>query len=208
MKKIVCVVIAFCVMTVMTVNAQSQKGEGKILIVYFTMPESSGVDAVSGASRVVVDGKVTGNVEFVANCIQRVTDGDMFAIRTIQTYPGEHQPLLETAQNEQKANARPRLAAHIPDLQNYGTIFIGYPIWWYDMPMPLYSFFDEYNFAGKTIIPFIVHGGGGVFNTIEKIIALEPQATVSREGFVVSRNNAARSEGDVTAWLRGLGMVR
>ena len=166
MKKIVCAVIAFCVMTVMTVNAQSQKGEGKILIVYFTMPESSGVDAISGASRVVVDGKVTGNVEFIANCIQRATDGDMFAIRTIQTYPGEHQPLLETAQNEQKANARPRLAARIPDLQNYNTIFIGYPIWWYDMPMPLYSFFGEYNFAGKTIIPFIVHGGGGVFETI------------------------------------------
>jgi flavodoxin len=205
MKKIVFAVIAFYVMTV---SAQSQTSAKKILVAYFTMPESGGVDAVAGASRLVIGGKVSGNVEFVANCIQKATGGDMFAIGTMQTYPGEHQPLLEAAQHEQKANARPGLAAHITGLQNYDTIFIGYPIWWYDMPMPLYSFFDEYNFAGKTIIPFIVHGGGGVFDTIEKIIALESEAAVSKESFVVSRNNAARCERDVTVWLHGLGMVR
>jgi flavodoxin len=207
MKNFVFMVIAFCAMIAMTANAQSQKGTGKILIAYFTMPESSGVDAVSGASRVVVDGKVIGNVEFVANCIQRATGGDMFAIRTIQTYPGEHQPLLETARNELKANARPQLAARIPDLRNYDTIFLGYPIWWYDLPMPLYSFLDEYNFAGKTIIPFTVHGGVRFSGTIEKIIALEPQAAVSKEGLAVSRNNVIRSELDVITWLRGLGMI-
>ena len=132
----------------------------------------------------------------------------MFAIRTVQPYPGEHQSLLEAAQNERNTNARPRLAARVSGLQNYDTIFIGYPVWWYDMPMPLYSFFDEYNFAGKTIIPFIVHGGGGVFDTIEKIIALEPEAAVRTDGFAVSRNNVARCEGDVIAWLRRLGMAR
>jgi hypothetical protein len=74
--------------------------------------------------------------------------------------------------------------------------------------MPLYSFFDEYNFAGKTIIPFTVHGGSRFSGTVEKIITLEPEAAVSREGFAVSRNDVARSGRDVTAWLRRLGIVK
>ena len=208
MKKILLGVCIFCVLATMTVNGQSHKGAGKILVVYFTMPETGGVDALAGASRIVVDGRVSGNVEFVARCIQKAAGGDMFAIQTVQTYPGEHQRLLEAAQNERNVNARPRLAMRISGLQNYDTIFIGYPVWWYDMPMPLYSFFDEHNFAGKTIIPFIVHGGGGAFDTIEKIIALEPEAAVRTDGFAVSRNNVARCEGDVIAWLRRLGMGR
>jgi flavodoxin len=189
-------------------EAQTQQGARKILIAYFTRPESDGVDTVSGASRVVVDGKVSGNVELAANSIQKAAGGDLFVIRTVRTYPAGHRPLLETAQSEQKANAHPPLAAHIPNLQNYDTIFIGYPIWWYDLPMPLYRFFDEYNFAGKTIITFTVHGGSRFSGTVEKIITLEPQAAVSREGLALSRNDVARSERDIIAWLRRLGMAK
>ena len=207
MKKLV-TILALCITAAITVNAQSQTGTRKILIAYFSSPETDGVDAVSGASRVVVNGVVSGNVQFVANCIQKAVGGDLFIIKTVQPYPGSHRPLLEAAQNEQKTNARPRLAAHIPNLQNYDTIFIGYPIWWYDLPMPLYSFFDEYNFAGKTIIPFTVHGGSRFSGTVEKIITLEPQAIVSKEGFAVSRNDVGRSERDIIAWLRRIGLAR
>jgi flavodoxin len=208
MKKAVFAVFVFCVMTVMTADAQSQTGARKTLIAYFSMPETGGVDAVSGASRVIVDGKVSGNVEFVANGIHKAVGGDLFAIRTVRSYPGEHRPLLEAAEEEQKANARPSLATHITNLQDYDTIFVGYPIWWYDLPMPLYSFFDEYNFAGKTIIPFTVHGGSRFSGTVEKIIQLEPQAVVSGEGLAISRNEVARSERDVIAWLRRIGVAR
>jgi flavodoxin len=192
----------------MPLGAQSQPNTEKILIAYFSLPEPSGVDAVSGASRVIVDGKMSGNVEFVARHIQKTAGGDLFAIQTAETYPGEHRPLLEAAKNEQSANARPPLAARISNLQNYGTIFLGYPIWWYDLPMPLYSFLDEYDFAGKTIIPFTVHGGSHFSGTIEKIIQLEPQAAVVQDGFEVFRDEAARSESDVAAWLRGLGVAQ
>jgi hypothetical protein len=73
MKKAVFAVFVFCVMTVMTADAQSQTGARKILIAYFSMPETGGVDAVSGASRVIVDGKLSGNVEFVATTPQKIT---------------------------------------------------------------------------------------------------------------------------------------
>jgi len=209
MKKVVALAfLVFFVTATIMVSAQSQAGSRKILIAYFTMPETDGIDAVSGASRLVVDGTVTGNVQFVANAIQRATGGDLFAIRTVQTYPGTHRPLLDTAQNEQRTNSRPRLATQISSLQEYDTIFLGYPIWWYDLPMPLYSFLEEYNFAGKTIIPFTVHGGSRLSGTVEKISGLQPQATVITDGLAVSRNDVARSERDVTAWLRRLGVVR
>jgi flavodoxin len=198
----------FCVMVVMQLDAQSQTGTGKILIAYFSLPETDGIDAVSGASRLIVDGKATGNVEFVANTIQKSTGGDLFTIRTVHTYPGDHRPLLDAAQNEQRTNARPRLAARIPSLQDYDTIFLGYPIWWYDMPMAIYSFLDEYNFSGKIIIPFTVHGGSRLSGTVEKITQLEPGANVIQDGLAVSRNSVARSESDVIAWLRRLGMTQ
>jgi flavodoxin len=208
MKKIILAILVFGMIATMNLRAQSQTSTRKFLIAYFTMPESDGVDAVSGASRVVVDGIVSGNVQFVANYIQKVVSGDLFAIRTVQAYPGSHRPLLEAAQNEQNTNARPRLATHIPDLQNYDTIFLGYPIWWYDLPMPLYSFLEEYDFAGKTIIPFTVHGGSRLSGTVEKIIRLEPQAAVIEEGLEIFRNDVVRSERDIIAWLRRLGMVK
>ena len=209
MKKTVSLaVLVFIVTATIIVSAQSQAGSKRILIAYFSMPETDGLNAVSGASRLVVDGTVTGNVQFVANAIQRATGGDLFAIRTVQTYPETHRPLLDMAQNEQRTNARPRLATQISSLQEYDTIFLGYPIWWYDLPMPLYSFLEGYNFAGKTIIPFTVHGGSRLSGTVEKISGLQPQATVITDGLAVSRNDVARSERDVTAWLRRLGVVR
>jgi hypothetical protein len=87
MKKIVSAVISFFVMTLTTAGAQSQTGERKILVAYFSMPETGGTDAVSGASRLIVGGKVIGNVQFAAECIQKAVGGDMFVIRTAQSYP-------------------------------------------------------------------------------------------------------------------------
>ncbi|MDR0639724.1 MAG: hypothetical protein LBG27_12630, partial [Spirochaetaceae bacterium] len=83
-----------------------------------------------------------------------------------------------------------------------------YPIWWYDLPMPIYSFLDEYNFSGKTIIPFTVHGGSRLSGTVERIVRLEPRASVITDGLAISRNDVTRSERDVIAWLRRLGMVK
>jgi flavodoxin len=116
--------------------------------------------------------------------------------------------LLEFAKNEQEQNARPRLAARLENLEQYDTIFLGYPIWWYDLPMPIYSFLDQYDLSGKTIIPFTVHGGSRLSGTIEKIVRLEPGANVIQDGLAISRNSVAQSERDITAWLRRLGMAK
>jgi flavodoxin len=187
------------------------QSEGKILIAYFTLSatsETGRVDANSGASILVAEGNTVGQVQFAATLIQKHTGGNLFAIQTVQSYPRAVNPLLEFAKNEQDQNARPRLAARLENLEQYDTIFLGYPIWWYDLPMPIYSFLDQYDLSGKTIIPFTVHGGSRLSGTVEKITQLEPGAKVIQDGLAISRNSVARSERDITAWLRRLGMVK
>ena len=181
---------------------------GKTLIVYFSVMETDGVDTVGGASRVVSAGNLFGNNEYVAQLIQRETGGDVFAIETVQDYPTTHQPLLEFGHAEQASGTMPELATHIKNFDEYDTVFIGFPIWNADLPMPLYSFFAEYDFSGKTIIPFTVHGGSGFAGTRQTIAELEPGATVVENGLSISRNSVADAEASVVDWVRGLGLSK
>lgn len=131
--------------------------------------------------------------------------GDLFSIRTSVVYPADGGELIDYAAQEQEENARPELTTHIENLDGYDTIFIGYPNWWADLPMAVYSFFDEYDFSGKTIIPFNVHNGSRFSRTIQTIQELEPDATVVEDGFTVSEQTVAEAAEGVAAWLEGLG---
>ena len=103
------------------------------------------------------------------------------------------------------ADARPELSTHIENLDNYDTIFIGYPNWWADLPMPLYTFFEEYDFSGKTIIPFNSHNGSRFSNTISTIQELEPEATVIEDGFTINERQVPDAAGDIADWLDEIG---
>lgn len=176
-----------------------------ILIAYFTAGENSDVDVVSSASVTTVDGEAKGRLRAVADMIQTQTGGTLFSIQTSVDYPGDGGALIDYAAEEQEEDARPELTSHIENPDDYDVIFIGYPTWWYDMPQALYSFFDEYDFSGKTIIPFNVHNGSRFSGTIETIQDLEPGAEVITDGFTVSERDVAGAAGDVADWLGGLG---
>ena len=176
-----------------------------ILIAYFTAGENSDVDVVSSASVTTVDGEAKGRLRAVADMIQAQTGGTLFSIQTSVDYPGDGGALIDYAAEEQEEDARPELTSHIENLDDYDVIFIGYPTWWYDIPQALYSFFDEYDFSGKTIIPFNVHNGSRFSGTIETIQDLEPDAEVITDGFTVSERDVAGAVGDVADWLGGLG---
>lgn len=179
----------------------SLKKDAKVLVAYFTMPETDGVDASSGASRVVSNGRLYGNTEYVAAIISEATGGDMFAIRTVRSYPGGHKELVDAAKREAENVTHPQLATHIENLKDYDVVFVGYPNWWYDMPMPLYTFFDEYDFSGKTIIPFCTHGGSRFSKSVRTITELEPKATVI-QGPAISRDDVAGAKDYVLNWLK------
>lgn len=193
-----------------TTDTASEGGDtaqsgSKVLIAYFTAAENSGVDAVASASYTTINGTAVGRLRAVADMIQENTDGDLFSIQTSVVYPADGGELIDYAAEEQDENARPELTSHIEDLDQYDTIFVGFPTWWYDMPQALYSFFDEYDFSGKTIIPFNLHNGSRFSGTIDTIKELEPDATVVEDGFTVSERDVAEASEDVAEWLDGLG---
>lgn len=187
--------------------AGGQSSGNHVLIAYFSIPEDidiSGIDADAGASVVVKDGEALGNVQFMAQTIQETIGGDLFRIETTQQYPLDHDPLVDQAAEEQDAGARPELSSHIENLEQYDTVFLGYPNWWGDMPQPLYTFLEEYDFSGKTIIPFCPHGGSGFSRTESTIAGLQPGADVSGNGFSISRNDVADSADEVAEWAQSL----
>ncbi len=172
----------------------------KVLVAYFSEPLPDGVDASTSASRVVVNGKVSGSVEYLAQQIQQNTDADMVRIQTATPYPGNFNDLAAQAQEEVRNNVHPQLSTNIENFDDYDVVFVGYPIWWYQMPMAMYSFFDKYDFKGKTLIPFSSHGGSGWSGSLDMIKGLEPEATMV-EGFSVSRERSASSAESIRTWL-------
>lgn len=189
-------------------EGEELKENTKTLVTYFSMPETTSAENMTTEednSVVVIDGEVLGNTQYVAYVIQENTGADIFRIEPKIAYTTDHEKLVDQASAEQRNNARPELLNNIENLEQYDTIFVGYPNWWGDMPMILYTFFEKNDFAGKTIIPFNTHGGSGFSSTIQTIKELEPNATVNEAGFTVSRNNVQEAEPDIIKWLDELG---
>ena len=163
-------------------NSQENKN-GNVLVVYFSH---------------------TGNTENVANFIHEAVGGDIIKLETEEQYTDNYNDLLDIAQEEQNDNARPALSTQIDNIDNYDTIFLGYPIWWGDMPMALYTFLDEYDLSGKTITPFTTSGGSGLSGTPSNIEDEEPNATVT-EGLSVRDSSSKNSQSAVNEWLSEIG---
>lgn len=142
----------------------------------------------------------SGNTESVAKEIQSQTDADIFEIVPETAYTTDYNTLLDVAQNEKKDNARPAISGTIDNLDDYDTIYIGFPNWWADMPMVLYTFLDTYDLSGKTIAPFVTSGGSGFSNTISTIKSLEPNAVVT-DGLAIRDSQAGNPASAVSEWL-------
>lgn len=181
----------------------------KILVAYFSYGENAAlpdnIEASTSASINLWNGKTTGNTGVVADMIAKGTVGELYSILTAKKYSADYDEVVEQGKAEVEANARPELVSNIENLDEYDTIFVGYPTWWYDMPMAMYSFFDEYDFSGKTIIPFCTSGGSGFCDSIDAIKNLEPNADVVENGLAVSGSSAENAQNDISEWLSELG---
>lgn len=186
-------------------------GEAKMLVAYFSYGEnadvSAGVDTSTSASIQVRNDELTGNTGIVAGMIAEATGADMFSIQTVEKYPDTYDATIDKGQEENNANARPELATHIENLEQYDVIFLGFPNWWYDMPMAIYSFLDEVNLSGKTVIPFVTSGGSGFSDTISTIANMEPEATV-QEGISISGDSTLDAGDEIEAWLKDSGYMK
>ena len=185
------------------IQSQSDTSQNT-LVVYFSMPETTNSENMTEEednSTVVIDGEVMGNTQYVAMEIQEKMNADIFRIEPETSYTTNHEKLVDIASQEQEENARPAIKDKISDFEQYDTIFVGYPIWWSDLPMIMYSFFDEYDFSDKTIIPFSTHVGSGLADTISTIQELEPNANVYEQGLSISRNDVENSSEEISQWL-------
>ena len=147
-------------------------------------------------STLVVYFSNSGNTEILANFIHNYVGGDIVALEPTVAYPEDYNDLLDVAQEEQRSDAIPEFNDLNIDIEDYDTIFIGYPNWWGDMPMIIYTFFDTYDLSGKTIAPFNTSGGSGLSRTVGTIRELEPDATVT-DGFTVLSDNVDNAMSDV-----------
>ena len=177
--------------------------DSKVMIAYFAVAENSDVDAVSSAS-VISSGDPRGYPKFVADVIAEWTGGTLFSIRTETRYPGVYNTLADYARNEKESGTVPKLANHIDNFDDYDVFFIGYPIWWYTLPQVMVSFFEEYDFSGKTVIPFCTHYGSRSADTFGRIAQFEPNAAIE-EGLYLHQNSVTGSESQILSWLDGLG---
>lgn len=142
----------------------------------------------------------SGNTQNIAREIQKQTNSDIFEIVPEVAYSDDYDTVVDLAKEEQQEKARPQIKNKIENIDEYETIYVGYPIWWGDMPMILYTFFDDYDLSNKTIAPFCTSGGSGLSDTEKTIQALEPSATVVK-GLHVSGSASKNASSDVKEWL-------
>lgn len=180
----------------------------RTLVAFFSVPETddpNGMSRDEENSTHVVDGKVYGNTEYIAKLVAERLGAGQFRIETAEQLPLDHQTLIDRAVEWQDTDARPDLKELIPNLEEFDTVIVGYPIWEYDMPMPLYTFFEQHDFTGKNVYVYTTHDVSGLSGTLEKITQLLPEASVSNNAFDISRNDMEESEARVEEWINTLG---
>ena len=159
---------------------------GKTLIAYFSRgDENIGVGVIE-----------KGNTCKIAELIAEQVEADMFEIKRTEPYPKTYDECVAEAKKEQEENARPKLTETIDNFDKYDTLYLGYPIWWNDLPMAVYTFLENYDFNGKTIIPFCTHEGSGLADTVESIKSAAEGAEVL-EGFEI-RGSVAQNDSETS----------
>ncbi|ACL16934.1 flavodoxin [Methanosphaerula palustris] len=173
--------------------------DSNCLIAYFSRPGNNYVDGG-------IVNLPAGNTEVVATMIREITGGDLFHIESVTAYPEDYTETTEVAQQELRANARPKLTHHLEIPDSYDLIFLGYPNWWGTMPMPVFTFLEEYNLAGKTIAPFCTHEGSGIGRSVADIKKTCPQSTVLHS-LAIRGGRVKKAQDEIAGWLQEIGLT-
>ena len=164
----------------------------------------------SGKNILVVYFSWSGHLDSMAHWVADETGGNLYRVNAKVPYPDNFDQTADRAKREQDKSERPEIVIDVTKEQmaQYDTVFIGFPVWWYDLPMPMWTFLESYDFSGKTIIPFFSHEGSSngarALPTIERLAL---GATVRRtDALSIRGGNVDKSEKDVRTWIQGLGI--
>ena len=145
-----------------------------------------------------------GNTHIIAEMIGDATGGTLFEIVPEKDYPHDsYDEVVEIAKQEKEQKARPAIKGDVR-VEDYDVIFIGYPNWWGDMPMPVYTFLEKHDWNGKMVVPFCTHEGSGLSST-EKYIAETCNGANAAKGLAVrgstAQNNRDQARKSVNSWI-------
>lgn len=160
-------------------SAQRSSGSDKTLVAYFSR---------------------SGNTRTVARHIRRIVAADLFEIEAAQPYPEDYEATVAQAQSETDKRYEPPLKEQVANIGSYGIIFLGFPIWGTTAPPVIRSFLSKHNLSGKTIVPFITHGGYGRGSSMQVLASLAPRAHIV-EGFTMQGPQEKQTVAQVTQWL-------
>ena len=188
-------------------RSSGETRDNNILIAYFTWadntvvedPSSVDVDATTSASVLA-----PGNAAKLASWIQQEVGGDLHSIVVEEPYSSDYDECLDRAADEKAENARPALASHVDNMEDYDIVFLGFPNWWYTLPMPVLTFVEEYDWSGKTVVPFVTHGTGGLSSTIRDLTVALPEDVTILDPIGVYRPEVDDSQPAVQEWIAGL----
>ena len=161
--------------------AEIVKVEGKTLVAYYSQ---------------------TGTTKKAAEEIQKLTGADIFEIKPVEPYPAAHAPCLERQKQDIKANARPAVAGKVANMEQYKTVFVGFPVWYYQAPMLINTFLESYNLEGKRVIPFCTSGGHPIDSSVEALQKSLPKVKIE-EGLRVTGD-----ENELKKWLQKYGYAQ
>lgn len=164
-------------------NPDTPNGDSKMLVAYFSWG---------------------GTTQRMAQEIVRQTGADLFRINPVVPYPTEYTPCTEVALEEKNNDARPAIAATVENWEDYDTVFIGCPVWWWTTPMIICTFAESYDFERKTVVPFCTYASTYRDETLARIVELTPDAAhLTGEGLTSGRIN----EQNISSWLREIGLI-
>lgn len=167
-----------------TKKAETTKKQNKILVAYFSW---------------------SGNTEKIAKMIAEDTDADLFKIETKTAYTDDYDKLVDQAQEEKDKDIRPELKNKVKNFDQYETVFLGYPIWWSDVPMAVNTFMESYDWEGKNVVPFCTHGGSAFGSSLTSVKNGTKKAKVLK-GFEVEGSEAENAKSDVLKWIKNLNL--
>jgi flavodoxin len=180
-------------------DSEADTAENNILIAYF-----------SSQGNISTDEEASGNVglgktKTIAEMIQAQVGGDLFFIEVVDKYPANYNETIDVAMQELRGNDRPELASHVENFGDYDVIFVGYPIWWGTLPQAKLTFLEEYDFSGKTVVPFCTYQDSGIGQSVQDLESAIPGAIVL-ESFSVRQADVDNAEEDIKQWIAELNL--
>ena len=200
MKKLISLILTVMLLAGI-VPAFSEESPAHVLVVFFSHAgENYNVGVIE-----------EGNTAKMGRIIAEQMNADTFELVPVVEYPTDYDSCLDVATEEQRTDARPEYVDEIENWEQYDTVFIGYPIWWGEIPNIVYTFMEAYDFTGKTVIPFNTHEGSGQSHSQRDIEELLTNATVLK-GLAIrgskAQNDAEGTGADVASWLNSLGLAQ